>query len=138
MNDNREIPAELSWVTALAKCSLLQVFTTLRLGVESDVEEINALIQPGIQMKFYVANHGKRFAVICEVNGAPSHEVEFGLRDNDIVIVENHTVKYEVGLTLNNAGVCKLQIDGEELEQWQVRRKALEGLFFDKNRGRYL
>jgi hypothetical protein len=138
MTERLPVPTELNWVKARAECSLVQAFKTLQLGVQTDIDEINSRIQPGIQMKFYLANHGKRFVAVCEVNGAPSHEIEFGLKDDSIVVVEDRAVKFEAHVTLNSAGECKLQVNGEEMEHWQVRRKALEGLFFDKNRGRYL
>jgi hypothetical protein len=137
MNGN-VVPEELDWVKARHECSLVQAFKTLELGIQSDIDAINALIQPGIQMKFYLAAHGKRFSVVCEVNGTPSHSIDFGLKDDEIVIGENNAVIFTARLTLNNAGACKLQVNGDELEQWQVRRKALENFFFDKNRGRYL
>jgi hypothetical protein len=138
MSGENLIPEELNWVKARHECSLVQAFKTLELGVESDIDSINALIQPGVMLKFYLAKNGKRFSAVCEVNGTPSHSVDFGLKDDDIVIAENNVVKFTARVTLNNVGACKLQVNGEEMEQWQVRRKALENFFFDKNRGRYL
>jgi len=39
-------------------------------------------------------------------------------------------VLFEAGITLNDAGECKLRVDTEEVESWQFRRRALEELFF--------
>jgi hypothetical protein len=138
MNRENAIPEELDWVKARHECSLLQIFKTLELGVKSDIDAINSLILPGVMMKFNLASHGTRFSAICEVNGQYSHSVDFGLKDDEMVVAENNTLKFTARLTLTNSGSCKLQVNGEELEQWQVRRKALENFFFDKNRGRYL
>jgi hypothetical protein len=39
-------------------------------------------------------------------------------------------IQFTGALTLNNNGECRLRVKDEELEQWQVRRMALEELFF--------
>lgn len=33
-------------------------------------------------------------------------------------------------LTLNDAGECRLSVEGEQLDRWQFLRRALEPLFF--------
>ena len=37
---------------------------------------------------------------------------------------------FDASITLNNEGRCKLKVNEIELELWQVRRLALEKLFF--------
>jgi hypothetical protein len=37
---------------------------------------------------------------------------------------------FEVTLTFSDHGECKLKVNHEEREYWQVRRMALEGLMF--------
>jgi hypothetical protein len=44
------------------------------------------------------------------------------IRDGDRTIT--------AGITLNNEGLCKLKVGETELDHWQVRRMALERLFF--------
>jgi hypothetical protein len=39
-------------------------------------------------------------------------------------------LKFEGTLTLTNEGKCKLRVGDQELDEWQVLRKALEKLFF--------
>jgi hypothetical protein len=146
MGGNPPVPADLNWVKERAACTLGQFFKELELGVRADVDKINLLIQPGVMLKFSVVKHDNRFSVICEVNGLTSHAVDFTLSENEIVVSENQETKFSGTLTLTNSGACKLKvhdklhgkINDEELEQWQVRRKALESLFFDENRGRYI
>ena len=36
----------------------------------------------------------------------------------------------EATLTLNDSGECRVKIGGQEYELWQMRKKALENLFF--------
>ena len=139
MSDEKSVPEELNWVKARHDCSLVQIFKTLELGVKSDIDEINSLIRPGVLLEFHIASHGTRFSAICEVNGQHSHSVDFGLKNNEILVAENNVAKFTATLALTNIGKCKLQVNGQEMEQWQVRRKALETFFFDKNSdGRFL
>ena len=50
-----------------------------------------------------------------------------------VATTENtRAVDYHVEVTLNNEGKCVTRIDNEELELWQVRKRALENLFFGK------
>jgi hypothetical protein len=137
-NQGLDIPLELNWVKARAECSLVRVFKALELAVKEDVDAINSLLKPGSGMSFAVANYGKRFSAVCEVNHYPSNSVDFILEEDGIQIGESGNIKFRATLTLTNSGRCKLKVNGEELEQWQVRRKALEDLFFDKNRGQSL
>jgi hypothetical protein len=40
---------------------------------------------------------------------------------------------FEVILTFDDEGECKLSVNGEEREFWQVRRMALEEIMFRGN-----
>ncbi len=49
----------------------------------------------------------------------------------DHIKVRNKDKEFSISLTLDNEGRCKLRVDdGEDLEQWQLRRMMLENLFF--------
>jgi len=135
---NEKAPTELNWVNARARCNLYEMFKALELGVRTDVEAAQALVSKHAHTVFSVAMSGnKRFSVsriddplVSIVTGS----VDF-VREHDRIAVsmtkENETKPlFEASLTLNNEGECKLKVGGVELEQWQVRRKALEGLFF--------
>jgi hypothetical protein len=39
-------------------------------------------------------------------------------------------VKFSGSLTLTNDALCRLRVGDEELDEWQVLRRALERLFF--------
>jgi hypothetical protein len=141
MNDSTEVPSELNWVEARSECSIVRVFKALELGVKEDVDAINARIKKGVLMRFSIVHsgNGNRFSVIREVNYDPAGSVDFHLSEDEIKIARDNVLKIQAVLTLTNTGKCKLKADGEELEPWQLRRKALEDLFFDKNlRERYL
>jgi hypothetical protein len=125
------IPRELDWVKELAACSTVQVFNELRLGVDADVEAANLVRRqsPGTEFRLIHNNANDAFTVLH--NGGPGPQVKFYLESNQIRIEDEASHQmFLATLTLNNEGRCKLRINDEELEQWQVRRMVLEKLFF--------
>jgi hypothetical protein len=127
--------AEFDWVTERANCSLQKFFADLQMGSKTDVDIKNKLLrdasEPG---KFVVTPNGDRFTVLREGNGHRSiglWSVEFSLGESGISVSSNDgMIQFTGALTLNNNGECRLRVKDEELEQWQVRRMALEELFF--------
>jgi len=129
-----DLPPDFSWVKARADCSIWKVFKELELGAQDDIETINSLRQPDDQYKFsLVKTAGKRFSVVLESHGLPlsSKSVDFTVSGQMIVVGSNGVTLLTASLTLNDVGQCRLKINNKELEQWQVRRLALEDLLFD-------
>ena len=125
------IPRELDWVKELAACSIVKVFNELRMGVEEDVKAANLVRRRSPRTEFRLIPNNANDAFTVLHDGGPGPQVNFYLESNQIKIddlASNQT--FLVTLTLNNEGRCKLRINGEEFEQWQVRRMALERLFF--------
>lgn len=118
-----------NWVVERAKCSLEGVFKKLELQVRDDVKEINQL-RPDHQYIFTPNN--VRFSVTSHTGIS----VDFSLTSKAIVISNNDNVLFEATLTLNDDGDCRINLKGKngqqenELQFWQVRRRALEPLFF--------
>jgi hypothetical protein len=134
-----DVPMELNWVKARAECSLAQVFKALELAIKDDIEAVNSLTRVDAGTKFALVPYGgKRFSVVCEVNHFPSGSIDFSLSETEILVGCGADTIFRARLTLTDSGRCKLKlrVNGTELEleQWQFRRKALEDLFFDKNR----
>lgn len=123
------IPRELDWVKERAACTLAKVFRELHYGVAEDVKTANSLSLPnGNSFQVVIADE-KAFTV--RHGEAIKPVVTFMLEDKRIVIssdVSNEELRFTVGL--NDEGRCQLRQNGHEFEQWQVRRMALEGLFF--------
>ncbi|HEY5176290.1 MAG TPA: hypothetical protein VII95_12075 [Terriglobales bacterium] len=125
--------SNFDWVSARGACSIRKVFEQLKLGAMDDVRAINAL-RAGLVCDMADNSTGDFFSVFREGNG--SRTVKFSSASDDEITITNSTgMNLRVTLTLNNQGDCKLRIVGkdEELEQWQVRRMALEELFFGGN-----
>ena len=122
---------DLDWVRERFSCSLAKIFETLKLHVESDVSSRNALREPGTPYKFSLTNHGNTFTVFSE-SSSPIKSVVFALLDRSISVSDGDRGKmFEATITLNDEGQCKAKINGQERELWQMRRMALEKLFFE-------
>jgi hypothetical protein len=121
---------DFDWVRARAQCSVAEVFQKLKLGAKADVDAANSL-RNGEPVKFSVIEQGNRFTVSRDHQSEPASSVDFTL-EKHIIKIEGVTGKIEAFVTLNDDGECKIKIemDGEELELWHLRRRCLEGLFW--------
>ena len=122
---------DFPWVKARAECSHAQMFERLQLGVTADVKARNEL-RNGEPIKFRVEYRGGTFAAHRE-QAATFSSVHFALGpEGEILITHDGATIGIATLTLNNEGQCRYVVNGEELEEWQLRKKALEKLFFGK------
>jgi hypothetical protein len=123
-------PSKFDWVTERSSCSLPKVFNTLRLQVEEDVNSRNALRPNNSPYEFSVAEDVGEFTVLLKTTEA-SRSVVFNLAEHAIIVRdEQRNPMFEVAASLNDQGECRLKVNGEEREFWQVRRLALEDLMF--------
>jgi hypothetical protein len=122
-----EKPPNWDWVTERFNCSINGVFERLRLQATKNVDTRNKLFPAGV--KFGVEGSGPLFSVFA--HGQVLAAVRFNLKGHEI-IVEGDGVKvdFRATLTLTNSGDCRLKVDGAELTEWQVLRRALEDLLF--------
>jgi hypothetical protein len=128
-----EVPQELNWVKARAACSLRKVFAELYRDVEEDVKLANAeLHTSNTKRPFEITKTGAGDAFLVHREEAIRPTVRFELSEDAITVISdltNETAVYDVGL--NDEGRCMLRSKQfEEFERWQVRRRALEALFF--------
>jgi hypothetical protein len=123
----------MDWVSKRSACSLFQMFEKLRIDVENDVRVRQSLRPEQAQYKFSFAQEGDIFSVSRDAN---RHEllatVSFHLEENGIVARKRSgSTILTAKITLNNKGECRFKIGEEEYESWQLRRKALESIFFE-------
>lgn len=132
MSTNNQLPPDFSWVKERAACSVAEVFKQLQLDAEKDVEAANAVFGLNGVLEFRVTSNTPGDIIVVFREEHPSYEVRFCREVNGIRIKRTKEADMVVTLTLNNEGRCKLKVNGEEelLDQWQVRRMALENLFF--------
>jgi hypothetical protein len=128
---NGETQNNFDWVKARADCSLGQVFKDLKRGVKRDVEAANK-ISADQPHSFAVSSEDGCFSVTRSSSVELPLSVEFRLKHDGIEASGDLATDFTIGLTLNNDGHCMLKVNGAELEQWHVRRMALEDLFFGK------
>jgi hypothetical protein len=122
--------AKFDWVTRRSACTLAKIFTALRLQVEQDVKTRNDLRPDNSPYKFSVAENVGSFSVFLEGKDVRM-AVVFNLTEHAILVRdENGNPMFEVTLTFTDAGECRLKVNGEDRESWQVRRMALEELLF--------
>jgi len=123
--------SEFDWVNARAECSIGLIFEQLKTQVQKDIDARQALSKGP---PFYYAFRFKveNDTIIAMIEGHRLHEsVTFRLSGNAIEIMGRDGKLLLTGTaTLNNDGECRLKVNGDELELWQFRKKALEDLFF--------
>lgn len=136
---NQKTVPELDWVNAFSGCSLGKVFHQLKLQIAEDVKARNGQIQSlsvAVTIKpyaFAMTEQGERFSVFVEGDKVPrGNSVSFALEEKKICVTDaNGALLFEATLTLNDEGECRLKVGGQEREFWQVRRMALQKLFFE-------
>jgi len=127
------VPQELNWVEKRAACTITKLFNQICDGIEKDVSAINVARNLSEHHLFQadVSRDGTTM-VVGQPNRSPRTRV-FVVMDNDRINVneERSNITWAAYIGLNDEGRCVLRLeDGTELEQWQFRKKALEGLFF--------
>lgn len=123
-------PPQFDWITQRSACSLPKVFATLRSQIEQDVKTRNSLRPNYSPYEFSLAEDTAKITVRLEAKDLQK-SVIFGLGENGISVSDDQGNKmFDVTLTFDDAGRCRLNVNGEERDFWQVRRMALEDLMF--------
>jgi hypothetical protein len=124
---------KFDWVTERCHCSVPNVFKELLLQVEKDVETRNALRPNNSPYEFTVEKNGDDFTVILTAKDVQK-SVIFSRAEHAILVLDgDRKAMFEVTLAFNDEGVCKLRVNQQDRELWQVRRMALEELMFRGN-----
>jgi len=133
------IPSELDWVNERSACTLNRIFETLKAQVSDDVSIRQGMLMFSTTCSLNFNAQAQQFVVLlC----GPKHRdadtvyraIAFILdqpNDRIVVVDESNNILLEATAALGHDGKCRLRIDGDELELWQVRRRALEDLFFN-------
>jgi hypothetical protein len=118
---------DFDWVKARAQCSLGVIFRKLKAAAARDVDSINAIFaETKTASVVELSELSDRFLVIKQGRSA-----EFKLTASSISInVDEGRRELAAVPALNPEGDCRLLVNGNELELWQVCRLALEEIFF--------
>ena len=131
---NASDSAPFDWVSERSACTLPKIFATLRSEVGQDVATRNSLRPNIAPYEFSMTDDINTFTVLLKAKEL-QRSVIFTLADHAIVVRDGQsndqsTQMFEVTLAFDDAGKCRLKIDAQEREFWQVCRMALEELMF--------
>lgn len=127
------LPPDFDWVTARHACSVAAFFERLYAGAQHNVETRKLLrleLHDHGPIEFS-STHGV-FSVLRMLDVLkPPVVVRFKLEGPRIVVEGSGIdVQFSGTVTLNDAGECRLEVGGSQLDEWQVLKRALEKLFF--------
>jgi hypothetical protein len=130
--------AEPNWVDAVRNSHIDRAMQRLREGVNRDVETRNNQLQElGSGFSFHVRDIDDGFVVYREGGLGPSRAVKFvDRRDGGAIHVidpdQDNKLLFRIVPRIGAEGLCCSVIEGEDTEHhdWQVRKRALERLFF--------
>jgi hypothetical protein len=128
------IPQDLNWVEKRAACTIAEVFNQLCDGIEKDVSDVNSIRKLCDRDLFRAEmNAGDTTMIVAQPKRIPRPRAFIGV-DGDHIFVRqdwNGGEQWSVTVGLNDEGRCILRNEDQtEIEQWQLRKRALEGLFF--------
>jgi hypothetical protein len=125
-------PSDFDWVTARNDCSMPNMLQRLRLLAKANVETRNK--QELDSAGFIDADRAGNvvFSVWSKrVHGNERHAADFSISDDTKVLtVRRGGQSFTVTVTVDDFGVCKCKVGNEELDPWQVLKRALEPLLF--------
>lgn len=129
MAERKERESDFDWVTERGKCSSIHVFEQLRAEAKQNVKTYNDLPNThGVQ--FSSAADGV-FSITRSDRRGGHMIVRFTLADDEISIDgQGIDMAMTAALTLNDRGDCRLKVNGQELDRWQLLKRALEPILF--------
>jgi hypothetical protein len=133
-----QVPDDFDWVAAQAKCSTALMFERLRTRVREDVQRRNGIFNRNDGWKFEFHDEGDQFevsrAVASGFSGSKTAALvrfeRVGRRIN--VQGEDLDVDFTAVVTLDVTGLCRFVVGEAMYSEWEVRRMALEQLFFEE------
>lgn len=126
-----DVPRELDWVKVRDACTIEKMFEQLHARIKDDVADINAIRKFPVETGFEVTESNREYSFTVKRAEAIRPFVKFSISGDCINVSTDTDGKgRDYRKTVSDEGRCKLIENGEEREQWQVRKTALEGLFF--------
>jgi hypothetical protein len=122
--------SKFDWIAERSSCTLPKIFKTLRIQVEEDVKTRNAQRPKDSLYEFHLKEDVGEFTVLLE-SEVVHQSVIFKLAEHAILVLGGEgTLMFEVKLVFDDDGKCRLNVNDEQRDFWQVRRMALEDLLF--------
>jgi hypothetical protein len=130
---NNTVPQELNWVEKRLACNIAAVFNQVCDGILADVEAFNLAPHLTEFDKFQAVMHSTgRTIIIGQPLKVPRDRVHVGIVNEGLEVVQEwDRMTWRATIGLNDEGRCMLRLEnGQEIEQWQFRKRALENLFW--------
>jgi hypothetical protein len=129
---------DFDWVTAQAKCSAAAMFDRLRTRVREDVQRRNGIFNRNDGWKFEFHDEGNEFEATRAVSGGTASKVTAAVRFERVgrrihVEGEDLDVAFSAVVTLDVTGQCRFVVGEAVYSEWEIRRMALEQLFFEES-----
>lgn len=122
---------DFDWVKARSECNAYRMFLQLLSEAQEDAKIATELLK-GSGKLFLVKPEAASFVVFENTLPKP-RRVSFALNETHTSIYvrdEQDEEKFTISVRLNENRQCACYIGNEQLENWQVRQRALETLFF--------
>src|SRR5687767_15144652 len=136
---------DFDWVGAQAKCSTQSMFEQLRARIQADVQNRNGIFDRDDHWRFEFHSDADEFEVTRLVGasggaqppgrGAPrvTGSVRFVRNGRRIHVQgEDVDVDFVAVVTLDPTGHCRFAVGEAVYVDWEIRRMALEQLFFEE------
>lgn len=131
MIENEE---KFDWVKERAECSIDAMFARLKAEIDTDIKSRVALLpeKPTFSFALETTDDRNKFIVARLSHVQPLNRVVTFERKGDDIEVrdDDDKVFLKASLTLNNEGECRFKVKDRELQSWQLRKEALETIFF--------
>ena len=133
-----QVPDDFDWVTAQARCSAAAMFERLRTRVREDVQRRNGIFDrnDGSKFEFHEDEDGfeaSRTVPSGRSGGRVGAIVRFERTGRRIHVQgEDVDVEFTAVVSLDVTGLCRFVIGEAVYSDWEIRRMALEPLFFEE------
>ena len=138
-----QTPDDFDWVVAQSKCSAASMFARLQAGVKEDVRRRNGLRllgrDDGWTFEFQAESSDEFEVSRVEASGGTESMdstlalVRFERAGRRILVRgDGVDVEFTAVVSLDVAGVCRLVVGEAMYSEWEIRRMALEQLFFEE------
>lgn len=132
------LPENFDWVAAQAKCSAAAMFERLQADVTEDVRRRNELDGRDQDWTFEVTETDGGFEVARMVPSAFAGSKVAALvrfeREGRRIHIQGDGVEvdFTAVVTLDQSGACRFVIGEAVYSEWEIRKMALEELFFQE------
>lgn len=130
------VPDDFDWVSAQSKCTSTLMFDRLRTHVRDDVQRRNGVFNRNDGWKFEFREDADDFEAVrltADVRSSVLALVRFE-RHGRRIEIRGDEVDTDITavVTVDATGVCKFVVGEAMYSEWELRKMALEMLFFEE------